>query len=159
MTRATLVATVVITGAAGCTRPRSASTATPDARAAPSVAATIPSFRSAVLPHLQKRCAQAEGCHGDKPTDSVDLDLRPAAAYQQLVNRAAKARTSAVRVKPGDPSASFLVAKLTGALQSREGKTMPLDADTGAPIEPVPTDPAFVERVLKPWIAAGAPNN
>ena len=130
-----------------------------DAAPKPAPAPTVPSFRTSVLPHMQKHCAEAEGCHGPKPTDSVDLDLRPAAAYEQLVNHAAQARKGALRIKSGDVAGRFLVDKLTGGLRKREGKTMPIDADTGAPIEPVPTDPAFVEQVLKPWIVAGAPNN
>jgi hypothetical protein len=107
---------------------------------------------------LDRQCAQAKGCHGDEPTDSVALDLRRDHAYAELVGHPSLVRKGALRVKSGDPAASFLVDKLVGTLGPREGKTMPLDPDTGAPIVPSPLPPGFIERTLKPWIAAGAPN-
>jgi len=119
----------------------------------------VPSFRSDVLPVLQQNCASAEGCHGDKPTDSVRLDLRPQAAYAQLVNAAAQARKGVLRVAAGVPASSFLLDKLTGTLGPREGKTMPVDPDTGAPFDRSPLPPDFVQTILTPWIAGGAPNN
>lgn len=89
----------------------------------------------------------------------MDLDLRSGAAYAELVKHRAEARKGAVRVLPGDATASFLVDKLTGALGAQEGKLMPIDADTGAPIEPNPLPPNFIDQVLNPWIAAGASDN
>lgn len=117
------------------------------------------SFRNDVLPVMAKNCANAEGCHGTKPTDSVDLDLRADAAYSQLVGAAAEARKGALRVKPGDHSASFLIDKLLGTLGPREGKAMPIDVQTGAPLNPSPLTPDYIEKLLKPWIQAGAPAN
>jgi hypothetical protein len=130
--------------------------------AAPVVAAPAkpaPSFKAAIVPYFEHTCAEARGCHGAQPTQSVDLDLRGPGAWAQIVNHASEERYKAVRVKPGDPSASYLVAKLSGALGPREGKTMPIDPITGAPMLPVPVDPDFLRNVLEPWIAAGAPNN
>lgn len=118
-----------------------------------------PSFQHAVLPVLIQHCATAEGCHGNKPTDSVDLDLRPPAAWSQLVGHPAEARKGALRVKPHDARASFLIAKLSGQLEPDEGKAMPIDEDTGVPLNPSPLPADYVEKVLTPWIAAGAPNN
>jgi hypothetical protein len=89
----------------------------------------------------------------------VELDLRPQVARAQLVGRPAEARNGALRIRPGDPAGSFLLDKLSGALGAREGKRMPIDAETGAPIEPNPVTPEFVERVLRPWIQAGAADN
>jgi hypothetical protein len=141
----------VALGAAGCARH------TEPPKPAPAAA---PSFRGEIAPVLERMCARAAGCHGDQPTDSVDLDLRQAASYRQLVGVAAQARRGgALRVKPGDPAASFLVDKLTGKLGAREGKPMPIDAVTGAPLEPSPIGADYLDGVLKPWIAAGAPNN
>src|SRR5690242_17765724 len=80
------------------------------------VAVAAPSFRGDLAPVLDRMCARARGCHGADPTHSVDLDLRPPAAYAQLVGIAAEARKGAVRVMPGAPNASFLVDKLTGKL-------------------------------------------
>jgi len=120
----------------------------------------IPSFRADVLPVFALHCSSAEGCHGDKPTPSVSLDLRAAVAYAELVNKPSEGRRGGLRVKPGDPQASFLMDKLTGRLgAAQEGKRMPIDVDTGAPVEPSPVPLDFVEKVLEPWIASGAPNN
>jgi len=126
---------------------------------APPPAPAAPSFKSDIAPVLSRMCAQARGCHGEAPTDSVDLDLRPAAAWAQLVGRAAETRRTAQRVKPGDCDASRLVAKLTGRLGPREGKRMPIDPDSGAPVQPNPVDQGYLDAVLCPWIRAGAPNN
>jgi hypothetical protein len=114
------------------------------------------SFSRDVWPVLQQQCAQAKGCHGDEPTDSVSLDLRRDRAYAELVGRPAQARKGALRVAAANPGASFLVDKLTGTLGPREGKQMPIDENTGAPTTPVP--PEFIAK-LKDWIAAGAPND
>jgi hypothetical protein len=130
-------------------------TASPNSKLPP-----IPSFRADVVPVLVLNCASAEGCHGDKPTPSVSLDLRASSAYQELVDKPSQARRGAVRVKPGAPGASFLLDKLTGRLGPvQDGKQMPIDVDTGAPAVPSPLPPNFIEQVLEPWIAAGAPNN
>ena len=130
-------------------------TSLPSSKAPP-----IPSFRADVLPVLALHCASAEGCHGDKPTPSVSLDLRAAFAYGELVNKPSEGRRGALRVRPGEPQASFLIDKLTGRLGSvQDGKRMPIDVDTGAPVVPSPLPLDFVEKVLEPWIAAGAPNN
>jgi hypothetical protein len=118
-----------------------------------------PSFRADILPVLQHHCAEQRGCHGEEPTESVELDLRPSAAFDQIVNHPARGRPDALRVKPGDPGSSFLVSKLSGPLRPDEGKLMPLDADTGTPIQPSPLPKQFVEELVEAWIAAGAPNN
>ena len=122
-------------------------------------AAAIPSFRRHVIPVLVRDCATAKGCHGEEPTESVSLDLRPASAYAQLVNVVAQARPGGVRVKPGNDEASFLVAKLTGKLVGAEGKPMPIDPESGVPLVPSPLPPEFIDGVLRPWIRAGAPDN
>lgn len=118
-----------------------------------------PSFSKDILPVLGHYCASEKGCHGGDPTPSVRLDLRPGAAYAELVNHPAEARKGALRVKPGDPAASFLIDKLTGAIDVREGKAMPIDPDTGVPIEPSPLPPDFVSGPLTAWIRAGARRN
>ncbi len=117
------------------------------------------SFKRDVLPELSRSCASAEGCHGAEPTDSVSLDLRPDASYAELVGVDSEGRPGTARVAPGAPDASFLLDKLRGTLRRGEGKSMPLDADTGAPIVPSPPPPGYVEQVLAKWIAEGAPDN
>ncbi len=117
------------------------------------------SFQRDVQPELSRSCAGAEGCHGDAPTDSVSLDLRPDASYAELVGVDSEGRPGTARVSPGAPDASFLLDKLRGTLRRGEGKSMPLDADTGAPIAPSPLPPGYVDQVLVEWIAEGAKDN
>src|SRR5262249_4605854 len=132
----------------------------PDLRRTPPPHDTIGEITSAeILPVLVRHCSAARGCHGEAPTESVSLDLRPASARASLVNREAGARSGAPLVKPGDAVASFLIVKLVGPLGPGEGKLMPLDVDTGATVEPRPLPRSFVRATLEPWIAAGAPDN
>jgi hypothetical protein len=154
---------------------RSDSTGTPPARRSepgtpdsskvsgskPRVARTsgVPSFRRDIAPVLEQTCTKADSCHGAVPAEAITMDLRPLAAYAELVNRPAQGRPGWVRVRPGDPNASFLIVKLVGPLQHGEGKRMPLDENTGAPAEPNPLPGDFVDQVLKLWIAAQAPDN
>lgn len=147
----------LVAALAGCKARDSSPSPPTQVKTAPAVRAI--SFRDEIYPVLAKYCATAEGCHGSRPTESVDLDLRAGAAYAQLVGTAAEARKGSLRVKPGDAAASFLVDKLAGSLRSDEGKTMPLDVESGAPLNPSPLPPDFIEKILKPWIQAGAPNN
>jgi hypothetical protein len=121
-----------------------------------STGAVSVSFGRDVLPYLTKTCAGSERCHGASPTDSVTLDLRADAAYRELVGRPSQVRKGSLLVSPGDPTRSFLVDKLGGKLGPKEGKSMPLDPDTGAPTEPTAEDQRFVREVLVPWIRAGA---
>jgi hypothetical protein len=118
-----------------------------------------PSFARDIAPVLEKNCAHEKGCHGAQPADDVDMDLRPAAAYRELVGKDAEQRQGALRVKPFDPDGSFVVDKLTGRLSGHDGKRMPIDPDTGIAVEPSPLPPGFVESTLVPWIAAGARDN
>lgn len=127
----------------------------PDARSVPSV----PSFRWQIMPVLAQHCT-ARGCHGAEPEDSVSLDLRPRAVYRQIVDVPAEMGDShLLRVKPGDATASMLVHKLTGRLGHKEGKRMPIDHETGEPLDPSPLPQWFVDATLVPWILAGAPDN
>jgi hypothetical protein len=143
---------------AGCAKREPPAPVREHPAASASAASKAPSFHWEVLPVLTRHCASAPACHGDDPTDSVHLDLLPAAAHASLL-APAEARRGALRVKPGDPAHSFLVAKMTGTLGPGEGKAMPLDVDTGAPLSPSPVPLDFIRNVLEPWIAAGAPNN
>lgn len=87
------------------------------------------------------RCA---GCHSAAaPDGGLDLETDPHAA---LVDQAATIDATLVRVRPGDPDGSFLMAKLEGRLDADQGGSMPpgasLDADT--------------LQVFRQWIADGA---
>jgi len=115
-----------------------------------------PSFHADVEPVLIRYCASDGGCHGDDPTHSVKLDLRPGHAYGDLVSVPATTRKGSVRVWPGKPEQSFLLDKLSGPLSAGEGKPMPLDPSTGAPPETSPLPAGFVDHTLRSWIANGA---
>jgi hypothetical protein len=129
----------------------------------PLAPAPVPSvgvrFSADVAPVLERWCTRAHSCHGADPADSVDLDLRRQTAFTDLVGHPSRVRHGAARVQMGDPDASVLVAKLRGTLGPREGKQMPIDAQTGAPVVPNPLAPDWVDAVLVPWIRGGAPNN
>jgi hypothetical protein len=117
-----------------------------------------PSFRRDVEPVLVERCSTAHGCHGADPTPAVDLDLRPGAAYGQLVG--VPAETGPVpflRVAPGDPDRSLLLLKVTGALGPGQGKRMPLDRRTHEAAEPMSDH--WIGTVLARWIEIGAPRD
>ena len=106
---------------------------------------------------IEKRIFQQHGCttatcHGARA--SGGLDLRPGAAYDELVGvPASNVRAAAAgktRVLPGDAAASFLSQKLHGDLEEGEGARMPL---FDAPL-------TFIELMLvDAWIDGGAPEN
>jgi hypothetical protein len=138
---------------AGCSSSRDGAAPAPVAHRD---AAPVLSFRRDIAPVLDKHCT-AKDCHGDRPAIDVSLDLRPAAAYRQLVNVPAEmGETHLMRIRPGDPDASMIVHKLAGRIGFKEGKRMPIDGDTGEPIVPSPLPVQFVDDVVVPWIQAGA---
>jgi len=111
------------------------------------IAADAPSFKRDIAPLLEERCA---GCHltGE---ESGKLALNMDAAFKTLVGQPS-IESPLLRVKPGDPEASYLVKKLEGTqlLAGGKGARMPL----GGP----PIDPAFLSAVRQ-WIASGASDN
>jgi hypothetical protein len=90
-------------------------------------------------------------CHSSQ-TKAGALVLERAVVYDELVNvppfSTGARQAGLLRVKPGDPDASFLIHKLDGDLGLFEGAPMPL---TGLPL---PEDQ--VARIRN-WITAGAP--
>lgn len=95
-------------------------------------------FASAIRPVLEARCTS---CHsGADPDGGLDLEAAPTS----LVN-VASGQDPRLRVAPGDPDASYLIAKLEGTAGTR----MPL----GGAALPAPTIATF-----RAWIAAGAPD-
>lgn len=116
------------------------------------------SFKKDIAPVLSETCATSIGCHGERRTQKVELDLRLANSYRSLVNRTSMVRSGALLVDPGHAARSFLVDKLTRALRDGEGRPMPLDPETGAILTPSPIE-TFVWQTLIPWIVRGAPED
>lgn len=95
-------------------------------------------------------------CSSDSCHSSVgragDLILQPGYAWDSLVNHPASnpvvAAQGWMRVKPGDPNTSFLVAKVADNLAAGEGLSMPYGV--------APLDASTVD-VVRAWIEAGAP--
>ena len=107
-----------------------------------------PSFSRDVAPLLQKRCTGY--CH---PGSYAPMSLRSADSYATLVGvPSVGCDGKRLRVKPGypDPQDSDLMAKLTGVSICGNGQRMP---PGGAPLAEAEL------RVLRDWIAAGAPND
>ncbi len=89
-------------------------------------------------------------CHGQEGKRG-GLQLTADVAYDQLVGVAAANQAAAakgkLRVKPGDPAASFVIQKLEGPA-----------ADEGSAMPPLGTKlPAETIDLLRRWIAAGCP--
>lgn len=113
------------------------------AAAQPGLAA--PSFSKDVIPLLKTRCAV---CHLTG-SEAGKMGLAPAAAYGNLVNVKSIEATGMMRVVPGKPDDSYLVAKLEGKHIAKGGigARMPF----GAP--PLPQEQI---DMIRDWIKAGA---
>jgi hypothetical protein len=98
---------------------------------------------------FDRRCTSG-ACH-TAATRAGGLSLVAIDSYDALVNIDAdnpSARGAGLlRVKPGSPEESFLLAKLTGDLAAGEGSMMPLGA---------PSLPEDELDLVRRWIAAGA---
>jgi len=103
-----------------------------------------------VQDEIFNRTCATSSCHDTAAAGG--LDLSEYAAFPNLVAvPAANPATQAagrVRVVPGDPDTSFLLAKLLGQLGPGERSRMPL---VGRPLSPNAID------LVRRWIAAGAP--
>ena len=89
-------------------------------------------------------------CHtGGGSALPASMDLRPGHIYASIVNVPSVEQPSLDRVKPGDPTNSYVVQKLEGA-PTISGARMPF----GGPY----LSQATINQLVA-WIAAGAPNN
>jgi hypothetical protein len=98
---------------------------------------------------LTPSCAAFTACH-NAAGQAAKCDLTAGKAYAELVGSSSTTNPAKELVVPGDPSSSFLVAKLRGELAEGEGEPMPL------------RNPSLSEakiQAIEAWIAAGAPNN
>ena len=110
--------------------------------------AAAPKFSTDIAPILKTRCAI---CHLTG-SEAGNMALHPAGAYASLVNVKSIEATTLMRVKPGDPGNSYMIAKLEGTHVEKGGKgaRMPFGA---APLPPEQID------LIKAWIKAGATKN
>lgn len=81
--------------------------------------APAPTFSQDVAPILRRECAK---CHGEKE-QKARLDLTGPRAYESLVNAPSTEEKEILRVKPGDPEASYLWLKLEH--RTAKGSGMP----------------------------------
>ncbi len=106
------------------------------------------SFAAQIQPMFTASCAKG-GCHfGGQP--EAGLSLRAGASYLEIVNVPATTCTGGqVRVKPGSPSESYILNKLTG-VGVCSGEVL----HRGEP----PLAQAQID-LIRQWICQGALNN
>jgi hypothetical protein len=104
------------------------------------------SFSRDIVPVLKTHCAV---CHLTGQ-EAGQLALHPRAAYDNLVN--VKSVGAPLRVAPGKPKQSYLLAKIEGT-----------HLDVGGSGRRMPFDGEFLDkktvRMIKQWIADGAKRN
>lgn len=91
-------------------------------------------------------CART-GCHaGQAP--QAGLNLEPAGAYANVVNRPSTQRPELLRVAPFDPESSYLVKKIRG------------DPDiVGSPMPAEGSISAEARQLVVDWVRRGAPRD
>jgi hypothetical protein len=104
-----------------------------------------PSFSSDIQEIFTRKGCTASGCHGS--ASQGGLDLRPSAAYGELVDVAAQGEAK-ILVIPGDAQNSYLVIKLEG--RQSFGSQMP---EGGTPLDNIDL------TNVRNWITQGAQNN
>ena len=111
-------------------------------------ASTAPTLSAIQTQIFDPGCAS---CHTDVGrTPSGGTNLKAGASFAALVNVPSNAKAGAIRVIPGNPNGSYLIQKLEGDA-GIVGTRMPR---TGPPFL---TDAQV--KMIRDWIAAGAPNS
>jgi hypothetical protein len=117
------------------------------------VTVTVSNVVAATLTQLQAQVFGpiCSGCHNGVGTSlpGVQNLTSAAATYASFVNVPSIEQPNLLRVKPGDPTDSYVIHKLEG-LAGITGSRMPL----GGPY----LSTATIDQI-ESWIAAGAPNN
>ena len=116
---------------------------------APDDLVATPSFSANVAPILDKRCSLG-GCHSFA-TRQAGLVLTPDAAYDALVSVPSSLRPSVLRVRPSQPSQSWLVAMISPDGTARQPFSR----------MPLATQPLTANQIatIVRWIEQGAPRN
>ena len=141
LVRASFALVIAAVAATGCGKD---SPATPT----PTSTTTAASFATIQTTILTPAC---ESCHTDVGrTAAGGLNLKPGAAYPNLVSQNSSAKTGAVRVIPSNASGSYLIQKLEGAADI-VGLRMPRNGP------PYLTDAQVA--LIRQWITEGARNN
>jgi hypothetical protein len=113
-------------------------------------APAMPTFERLQTQVFNVSCS-SDSCHGSVGR-AADLVLEEGQSWESLVNHPVSNPVAAargwMRVNPGQPDTSFLMAKLADNLAAGEGKSMPYGV---APLD------AKTLEILRAWIAAGAP--
>lgn len=108
------------------------------------------SFANDVQPIFSNRCALS-GCHV-APSPPEGMNLSAGQAYANIVNVTSSQVPAMVRVKPGDPEASYLVLKIEGR-QAEVGGTGQRMPALGCCLSSAQI------ATIRSWISAGALNN
>lgn len=104
------------------------------------------SYAEDVAPLVARNCTTST-CH-DGPEATTGLDLRPEVALDQLVDVPSAQVPSWVRVVPGEPDASYLMAKLRGDAGAVGGEASLMPPGFGLASGDI--------AVFEAWIADGA---
>jgi len=114
----------------------------------------VVSFRSDVVPLLEKECAM---CHL-KEGPAAGLVLESRFAYAMTVG-VPSAQSPLLRVAPGDPERSYLLLKMQNRHRDVGGSGNKMPAFPGGVGAGVLSARAEEIDLLRAWIAAGAPDN
>ena len=119
-------------------------------------AAPVVSFTNDVLPIFRGSCSLSSSCHNSTNTSpgGIYLGTQAGIVYANLVGVASTELPTAVRVKPGDPAASFLLHRIDGDACSLAGCTTTACSELmpqgGPPLEEAK------RLTIRAWIAQGA---
>lgn len=103
-----------------------------------------PSYSRNIQPIFDRNCV---ACH-QEGSAQADLNLEAGLSYKDLVSvRSTQAKTS-YRVLPGNPSKSYLIAKLEGTHSKLGGKGVKMPVGNSLD--------ARSTQMIKAWIVAGA---
>jgi hypothetical protein len=116
---------------------------------APDVLVPNPSFSANVAPIFEKRCSVG-GCHSFA-THQAGLTLDPSVAYDALVGVSSTLRPDEKRVRPGEPSRSWLVTMISADDAARQGYSR-------MPLATQPLTPNQIATIVR-WIEQGALRN
>lgn len=152
MRRRLVAASIVL-----CAACSSSTSSSPGADASTGDASTARSFARDVVPIFTQSCASVS-CHGN-PTNDLGFRLAnstPDAVYTELQRESTTAK-GAKLVVPGDPSKSFLYAKVVG--DQGDFTDMCAMPGCGETMPPGSKIPSVQRDTIQQWIAEGASKN